>query len=49
MQRQLGSNNYSHNAKAVREPFQDFFNSPQGQDPSQYQMLTSTNNIFDAK
>ncbi|XP_065673860.1 putative nuclease HARBI1 [Hydra vulgaris] len=31
LQKQLGSNNYSRDAKAVRELFRDFFNSPQGE------------------
>ena len=40
--RSVGSNNYSRDAKHVRERFKDFFNSPQGQVPWQYQMVTST-------
>ena len=47
LQRQLGSNNYSRNAKCVRELFRDYFNSPAGQVPWQYQMVTSTSNTFD--
>ena len=42
LNRQVGSNNYSRDAKKVRERFRDFFNSPQGQVPWQYQMVTST-------
>ena len=47
MRRQLGSNNYTREAKSTREMFQDFFNSPHGQVPWQYQMVTSTQNTFD--
>ena len=47
LQQQLGSNNFTRNAKVVRELFRDYFNSPQGQVPWQYQMVTSTHNTFD--
>ena len=47
LQRQLGSNNYSRNAKFVKELFRDYFNSPAGQVPWQYEMVTSTSNTFD--
>ena len=49
IRRQLGSNNYSRDAKAARESFRDYFNSPQGQVPWQYQVVTSTENTFDAE
>ena len=45
--RQLGSNNYTRDAKKVREMFRDYFNSEQGQVPWQYQSVTSTHNTFD--
>ena len=44
---QFGSNNYSQDAKGVREAFRDYFNSPEGRVPWQYQMVTSTHNPFD--
>ena len=47
LNRQLGSNNYSRNAKQLRELFNDFFNSPAGQVPWQFDMVTSTVNTFD--
>ena len=47
LKKQLGSNNYSRDAKAVREPFRDLFNSPQGQVPWQYDMVSRTQNTFD--
>ena len=37
---QIGSNNYSRDAKSIRESFRDYFNSPQGQVPWQYEMVT---------
>ena len=43
----LLSNNYSRNAKGVRELFRDYHNSPAGQVPWQYEMVTSTRNTFD--
>ena len=46
LQRQLGSNNYSRNEKGVRELFRDYYNSPAGQVPWQYEMVTSTRNTF---
>ncbi|XP_047132525.1 putative nuclease HARBI1 [Hydra vulgaris] len=47
LQKQLGSNNYTRDAKTVRELFRDFFSSPQGQVPWQYDMVTRTQNMFD--
>ena len=47
LHRQLGSNNYSSNAKNVRELFRDYFNSPAGQVPWQFDIVTSTTNTFD--
>ena len=47
LNRQLGSNNYSSNAKKVRELFRDYFNSHAGQVPWQFDMVTSTTNTFD--
>ena len=47
LNRQLGSNNYSSNAKHVGELFRDFFNSPAGEVPWQFDMVTSTINTFD--
>ena len=39
---QLGSNNFSRDAKTVREDFLNFFNSPQGEVPWQYEVVTRT-------
>ena len=43
----LGSNNYSKNAKAVREKFRDFFYEGKGQVPWQVNYVTSVHNSFD--
>ena len=47
MRRQVGSNNYTRNARSIRDTFRDFFSSQQGQVPWQYEMVTSTQNSFD--
>lgn len=43
----LGSNNYSLNAKAVRDSFRDYFNSSVGAVPWQDALVTSTSYRFD--
>ena len=47
MRRQVGSNNYTRNARSRCDTFPDFFSSQQGQVPWQYEMVTSTQNSFD--
>ena len=42
LNRQVGSNNYTRDAKQIRLRFRDFFNSPEGQVPWQNEMVTST-------
>lgn len=42
----LGSHNYTLDAKPVRGDFQDFLNSAAGSVPSQYNMVNSTTNPF---
>ena len=39
--------NYSSNAKGIQELFGDYFNSPAGQVPWQYNIAASTRNTFD--
>ena len=43
----MGSNNYSVDAKKVRDNFCDYFNSNTGSVPWQQAMVTSTSNTFD--
>ena len=45
--RNVGSNTYSADAKAVRDDFRDYFNSPEGALPWQYDTVTATENPFD--
>ena len=42
-----GSNNYSRNAKHVREKFKEYFSSEVGSIPWQEEMITRTSNPFD--
>ena len=39
---QAGSNNYSKDAKQFRENFCQYFNSPEGEIPWQYDMISAT-------
>ena len=41
---QVGSNNYSRDAKTVRDCFRDYFNSPAGKVPWQMEMISITSN-----
>ena len=43
----LGSNNYTRDAKNVRDAYRDYFNSPEGAVPWQMNMVTRTYDIFD--
>ena len=43
----MSSNNYSRDAKQVRDDFRDYFNSETGSVPWQLSMVTSTSNRFD--
>lgn len=43
----FGSNNYSTDAKVVRENFRDFFSEGNGQVPWQVEYVTSVHNNFD--
>jgi hypothetical protein len=43
----LGSNNYSLEAKTVRDNFRDYFNSDAGSVPWQNEMVTCTSYGFD--
>jgi len=36
---QQGSNNYSNNAREIREEFREYFVSPQGEVPWQYKLM----------
>ena len=44
---QAGSNNYSREAKLVRDDFRDYFNSSEGSVPWQWDIVRSTINPFD--
>ena len=37
-----GSNNYSKDAKQIRDDFRHYFNSPEGEVPWQYDMISAT-------
>ena len=47
LQGRVGSNNYSQEARVVRENFRDFFYKGKGQVPWQLQYVTSVHNSFD--
>ena len=42
-----GSNNFTLEAKEIRDAYRDYFNSPSGSVPWQQDVVTSTTNIFD--
>ena len=43
----VGSHNYSHDAKQIRDDFNAYFNSPQGSVPWQMDVIRRTVNVFD--
>ena len=49
LQMQVASNNYSQDAKTVRENFKDFFSTGDGQVPWQMDSITQVHNSFDVR
>ena len=45
----LGSNNYTKRAREIRECFRNYFSSPEGEVPWQYEYVTSTHDRFDRR